>query len=54
MSYALCYAVLMLLWLVFGVVNGAYTGLKAAAPDIIAFLLFPLLGLAVFGPLIHR
>ena len=57
MTLGLCYWILMLIWLVFGilvhfsVVAGTYTVLGNA---ILLFILFLLLGWQVFGPPIHR
>jgi hypothetical protein len=57
MTLGLCYWILMLIWLVFGllahfgVVTGAYTvGVNA----LLLFILFLLLGWQVFGPPLHR
>jgi hypothetical protein len=55
MSLALAFAILMLVWLVFGfwaAPPGA--GFKSFGGNILIFLLFLLLGWQVFGPLLHR
>jgi low affinity Fe/Cu permease len=57
MTLGLCFWILMLVWLVFGllvhfaVVAGAYTAL---GNTVLLFILFLLLGWQVFGPPIHR
>lgn len=57
MTLGLCYWVLMLIWLVFGllvhfsVVTGPY-GLVGSS--LLLFVLFLLLGWQVFGPPLHR
>lgn len=57
MSYALCYWILMLLWLVFGGVS-VFGGLsnpnvRWGGACLLLFLLFLLLGLRVFGSALH-
>ena len=55
MTYALAFSILMLLWLVTGIVDrppGAT--FKTFRGDLILFLLLLLLGLQVFGQLIHK
>jgi hypothetical protein len=57
MTLGLCFYILMLIWLVFGlltsfgVVMGHYT---VAGNTILLFILFLLLGWQVFGPPLHR
>ena len=57
MTLGLCYWILMLVWLVwgllvhFGTVTGAY-GVSGNA--VLLFILFLLLGWQVFGPPLHR
>jgi len=56
MTFALCYWILMLIWLVFGIlshfglVSGAY---MAAGNTVLLFILFLLLGWKIFGSPIH-
>jgi hypothetical protein len=57
MTLGLCYWILMLVWLVWGVlVHFAYVGgaLAAGANVVLLFILFLLLGWQVFGPPLHR
>lgn len=57
MTLGLCFWVLMLIWLVFGllvhfaVVAGGYTMIGGT---VLLFILFLLLGWQVFGPPVHR
>jgi len=57
MTLGLCYWVLMLIWLVFGLawhfgyVTGAYA---VGGGNLLLFILFLLLGWQVFGPPLHR
>jgi hypothetical protein len=57
MTLGLCFWVLMLVWLVFGllvhfaVVSGT---ISVAANAVLLFILFMLLGWQVFGPPLHR
>jgi len=57
MTLGLCYWILMLIWLVFGllthfgVVGGAYA---ISGNAVLLFVLFLLLGWQVFGPPLHR
>jgi hypothetical protein len=57
MTLGLCFYILMLIWLVFGlltsfgIVMGHYT---VAGNTILLFILFLLLGWQVFGPPLHR
>lgn len=57
MTLGLCFWILMLIWLVFGVlvhftvVAGVY---GAVGNSLLLFVLFMLLGWAVFGPPLHR
>ena len=57
MTLGLCYWILMLIWLVFGVlvhfafVVGTYT---VVGNSVLLFILFLLLGWQVFGPPLHR
>lgn len=57
MSIGLCYWVLMLVWLVFGLwsawpVNGPNA--RSAGGTLLLFILLVLIGWAQFGPPIHR
>lgn len=57
MTLGLCYWVLMLIWLVFGVLShfGVVTGLYVVSGNaVLLFILFALLGWQVFGPPLHR
>ena len=55
MTYALAYAILMLLWIVTGYADRpAGTSWKQSRGDLILFFLLLLLGWQVFGPLLHR
>jgi len=57
MTLALCFWILMLIWLVFGLawhfgyVVGPYA---VGGSNLLLFILFLLLGWAVFGPPLHR
>jgi hypothetical protein len=56
MSLGLCYWILMLIWLVFGVLQ--YSGIVyghwgIAGNAVLLFILFLLLGWKVFGPPLH-
>ena len=57
MTLGLCFWIIMLIWLVFGIlvhfafVAGAYTAIGSM---VLLFILFLLLGWQVFGPPIHR
>ena len=56
MTLGLCYWILMLIWLVFGLL--VHFGIAAAygvvGNTILLFILFLLLGWQVFGPPLHR
>jgi len=56
MTLALAFAIIMLVWLVFGFMNfrGAPNPIWPVASAAIIFILFLLLGWQVFGPLLHR
>jgi len=55
MTLALAFAIIMLVWLVFGFLNyRTPAGYWPAASNLIVFILFLLLGWQVFGPLLHR
>jgi len=56
MTLGLCFWVLMLVWLVFGVLIhfGMVGGYGLAGNTILLFILFLLLGWQVFGPPVHR
>ena len=57
MTLGLCFWILMLIWLVFGVLIhfGVAVGTYAALGNtVLLFILFLLLGWQVFGPPIHR
>ena len=53
MSIALAFWVLMLVWLVFSLYNG-WPLTKASGGMFLEFVLFALLGWAVFGSAIHK
>jgi len=54
MAIGLIFWVLMLLWLVLGVYTNR-ANIAAWAPNgLLIFILFALLGWAVFGPAVHR
>ena len=57
MTLGLCYWVLMLIWLVFGLLThfGMVAGTYAISGNaVLLFVLFLLLGWQVFGPPLHR
>ena len=55
MTLGLAFAILMLVWLAFGVINRpAGSGVKAMGGDLLLFILLLLLGWQVFGPLLHK
>ena len=57
MTLGLCYWILMLIWLVFGLLShfGMISGPYAISGNaILLFILFLLLGWQVFGPPLHR
>lgn len=56
MTLSLAFAILMLLWLVFGwwATPPADRGFKSFGGNLLIFLLFLILGWQVFGPLLHR
>ena len=57
MSLGLCFWILMLIWLVFGVLAhfAVVTGVYALVGNsVLLFILFMLLGWQVFGPPLHR
>jgi hypothetical protein len=57
MTLGLCFWVLMLVWLVFGVLvhfSMVGGGLALAGNSLLLFVLFLLLGWQVFGPPLHR
>jgi len=57
MTLGLCFWVLMLIWLVFGLLThfGVVAGVYAVGANaILLFVLFLLLGWQVFGPPLHR
>lgn len=51
MSFALCYWILMLVWLVFGVWSN---GWKQSGGNALLFILLLLLGWTVFGSPLHK
>lgn len=51
MSFALLFAVIMILWFFWGIIPGA--PYQSHVSHILLFVLFLLLGWKVFGPLIH-
>jgi len=57
MTLGLCYYIILLVWLVFGLLShfgfvaGPYT---AGVSAVVLFILFLLLGWQVFGPPLHR
>lgn len=56
MTLGLCYWILMLIWLVFGLLVhfGFATAYGAVGNVVLLFILFLLLGWQVFGPPLHR
>jgi hypothetical protein len=56
MTLGLCYWILMLIWLVFGVLVhfNVVGGYGVVGNSILLFILFLLLGWQVFGPPLHR
>lgn len=54
MSIALIFWVIMLVWLLFGFYNNRATIGTWVAGALFEWVLFALLGWAVFGPAIHR
>ena len=56
MTLGLCYWILMLIWLVWGLLTHfGYAGIYAAGINVVLlFILFLLLGWQVFGPPLHR
>ena len=52
MTFGLCYWILMLIWLVFGVWT-AWPNYKASGGNLLLFVLLVLLGWKVFGAPIH-
>lgn len=55
MTLGLAFAILMLLWLVFGWWSmPPGSGIKGFGGNLLIFLLFLILGWQVFGPLLHR
>ena len=53
MSFALCYWILMLIWLVWGAWQ-AGTSWKNHGPNLLLFILLLLLGWRVFGQPLHQ
>ncbi len=53
MTFALCYWILMLVWLVFGLWS-AWPLSKASGGTLLLFILLVLLGWKVFGQPIHQ
>lgn len=53
MKLALCYWIVMLIWLVFGLWSG-WTNLKQSGGHLLIFILFLLIGWEVFGPPLHK
>lgn len=58
MTFALCYWILMLLWLVFGLWSnwpapGTANGFRPMGGTLMLFILLVLLGWKTFGPPIH-
>jgi hypothetical protein len=56
MTLGLCYWILMLIWLVFGLLVhfGIAAAYGAVGNVVLLFILFLLLGWQVFGPPLHR
>jgi len=54
MSLALCFWVLMVVWLAFAFAPGVSAGARSVGSSVLLFLLFALLGWQVFGAAIHR
>lgn len=52
MSFALCYWILMLIWLVFGIWS-SWPNYKASGGNVLLFVLLVLLGWKVFGAPLH-
>jgi hypothetical protein len=52
MSFALCYWILMLIWLVFGFWSSGWN-VKASGGNLLLFVLLVLVGWKCFGPPIH-
>ena len=53
MSLALAFWITMFIWLLLGLYTNR-ANLRAAAPDLILFVLLLLVGWQVFGPPLHR
>lgn len=56
MTLGLCFWILMLVWLVFGILVhfGMVGAFAAAGNTVLLFILFALIGWQVFGPPLHR
>ena len=57
MSFSLCYWILMLIWLVFGIWSNwpiARTSVRPLGGTVLLFILLVLLGWAEFGAPLHR
>ena len=52
MSFALCYWVLMLVWLVFGLWT-SWPNVRGSAGNVLLFILLTLVGWRVFGAPLH-
>ena len=53
MSFALCYWILMLIWLVTGLWSVDWKNLKQSSGSLVLFILLLLLGWKVFGAPLH-
>ncbi len=53
MSFALCYWILMLIWLAFSLWS-SWPNLKPGGGSLLLFILLVLLGWKVFGPPLHQ
>lgn len=54
MSFGLCYWILMLVWLVFGLWSNGVTNLKVVGGNLLLFILLVLVGWKAFGPPLHQ
>lgn len=53
MTFALCYWILMLVWLVFFLLTNPISNWRQAGGPVLIFILLLLLGWKVFGPPLH-
>lgn len=54
MTLGLCYWIMMLIWLAFGLWSSWPGGFKTNTGHLLLFILFLLVGWKVFGPPIHN